>query len=133
MIVADTNVIAYLLIPSPLTPQAEGLYARDPEWAAPVLWRSEFRNVLSLYMRRSLLTLDQALSLQAEAEDLMLGREYEVTSADVLPLAHGSGCSAYDCEFVTLARFLAVPLVTADRKLARAFPEHVRTLDGMMA
>lgn len=129
MIVADTNVIAYLLLPSPFTPPAERLYAQDPEWVAPLLWRSEFRNVLALYMRRSLLTLDQALSLQGEAEDFMLGHEYEITSADVLPLAHGSGCSAYDCEFVALARFLGVPLVTADRKLAQAFPQHARPLD----
>jgi len=129
VIVADTNVIAYLLIPSPFTAMAERVYARDPEWVAPTLWRSEFRNVLSLYMRRSLLSLDQAVALHDEADDLLRGHEFEVISADVLSLARDSGCSAYDCEFVALARFLGVPLVTADRRLAQAFPHHARPLE----
>ena len=129
MKVADTNVIAYLLIPSPFTPMAEKVYAQDPEWVAPTLWRSEFRNVLSLYMRRALVSLDQAIALQDEAEDLLRGHEYDVTSADVLSLAKDSGCSAYDCEFVALARFLDVPLITADRRLAQAFPHHARALE----
>ncbi len=68
MIVADTNVIAYLLIPSPFTAMAERVYRRDAEWVAPRLWRSEFRNVLSLYVRRAVLTLEQAIGLQDEAE-----------------------------------------------------------------
>jgi predicted nucleic acid-binding protein len=131
VIVADTNVIAYLLIPSPFTPLAERVYAQDPEWAAPRLWRSEFRNVLSLYVRRALFSLDRAVMLQEEAEDLLQDREYEVTSADVLSLATDSGCSAYDCEFVALARFLGVPLVTADRRLARAFPQYARMLEAI--
>ena len=50
MIVADTNVIAY---PSPYTELAERLFGTDPHWIAPVLWRSEMRNVLALYLRRS--------------------------------------------------------------------------------
>ncbi|MCZ8315648.1 type II toxin-antitoxin system VapC family toxin [Phreatobacter sp.] len=129
MIVADANVIAYLLIPSPFTAMAERVYARDPEWVAPILWRSEFRNVLTLYVRRAVLTLDQAIQLQDEAEDLMRGHEYDVVSADVLSLASESGCSAYDGEFVALARFLGAPLVTADRRLAQAFPEYARTLE----
>lgn len=131
MIVADTNVIAYLLIPSPFTAMAEQAYAQDPEWVAPRLWRSEFRNVLSLYMRRSLLSLDQALALQEEADDLLQGHEYDVVSADVLSLARDSGCSAYDCEFVALARFVGAPLVTADRRLAQAFPQDARTLEAI--
>ena len=55
------------------------------------------------------------------ASELMWDGEYEVQSGDVLNLAAESGCEAYDCEFVALALDLAVPLVTADRKLVRAF------------
>jgi predicted nucleic acid-binding protein len=40
----------------------------------------------------------------------------------VLTLALESGCSAYDCEFVALAKQLGVKLVTEDAKLRRAFP-----------
>lgn len=37
-------------------------------------------------------------------------------------LIYFSGCSAYDCEFVSLARRLHVPLVTNDRQVLKAFP-----------
>ena len=51
-----------------------------------------------------------------------------VDSATVLALAASSNCSAYDCEFVALADYLDVPLVTADRKLKTRFSRRVRLL-----
>jgi hypothetical protein len=42
----DTNVMSHLLLPTPHTAAAERLLKTDPDWAAPLLWRSEFRNVL---------------------------------------------------------------------------------------
>ena len=122
MIVVDTNVVAYLYLPGEHTARAESLLERDPDWVAPVLWRSEFRNILAGYMRRRLLTFDQARELQAEAESLLSGAEYEVDSQRVLELVRDSDCSAYDCEFVALAMSLGMKLVTIDGKLLRAFP-----------
>lgn len=133
MIVVDTNVIAYLILPSPHTAQAERLYRADPDWAAPVLWRSELRNVLALYLRRSLVTLPEAIRLQHEAEALFQDRAYEIAASDVLALVADSRCSAYDCEFVALARGLAVKLVTMDRQLIAAFPETAVALDDETA
>lgn len=122
MIVADTNVIAYLLLPSPHTVQAEQVLGADPDWIAPVLWRSEMRNVLALYLRKGLVTLGDALSLQLEAEALLRDKEYEVGARDVLTLVDRSPCSAYDCEFVALAQGFDIKLVTIDRKVLKAFP-----------
>ncbi len=128
MIVVDTNVTAYLYLPSEYTELAERLLRQDPDWVVPTLWRSEFRNVLALYLRKQLLRFDRAYAIQREAEALLAGREYELDSYDVLRLAEASGCSAYDCEFVALAGKLGVRLVTMDRKVLDAFPAIARSL-----
>ena len=57
MIVVDVNVLAYLYLPGPFTASVEKLLLRDAQWAAPRLWRSEFRNILATYMRKDMLTL----------------------------------------------------------------------------
>ena len=128
MIVVDTNVLAYLWLPGDRTPQAETLLRRDPDWNAPLLWRSEFRNVLAGCLRRGDLDLETALQIADEAEGQMRGREFAVPSAEVLARVAASKCSAYDCEFVVLAEELAVPLVTSDEKLLRSFPSVARKL-----
>ena len=122
MIVADTNLLVYLYVRGQHTERAEQVLARDPGWAAPLLWRSEFRNTLLGLVRRAALPLDDALQIVAEAERWMSGREYSVVSHDVLRLAARSGCSAYDCEFAALAEDLGAPLVTTDRAVLKAFP-----------
>lgn len=123
MIVVDSNVLAYLYLPGEHTAAAEKLLVREPDWAAPVLWRSEFRNILAGYLRRGSLTFDQAHSIQREAEELLADAEFELDSIKVLELVRDSDCSAYDCEFVALAMQLGTQLVTMDGKLLRAFPK----------
>ncbi|WP_448173898.1 type II toxin-antitoxin system VapC family toxin [Rhizobacter fulvus] len=122
MIVVDSNILAYLYLPGDRTAAAEALLEQNPEWAAPVLWRSEFRNILAGYLRRKTITFGQACSLQSEAESLLAGAEFEVDSTSVLDLVRDSDCSAYDCEFVALAIKLNTKLVTMDKKLLREFP-----------
>ena len=122
MIVIDTNIVAYLLLRGTHTEVARQIFLRNSNWAAPSLWRSEFRNVLSRSVQQKHITLAHAIELLTVAEELFKGREYASTSADVLEAAAASECSAYDCEFVTLARTLAVPLVTNDQQILRAFP-----------
>jgi len=123
MIVVDSNVLVYLYLPGEYTADAEALLESDAEWAVPVLWRSEFRNVLAGYMRRKTLTFDQAYAVQCEAENLLAGSEFEVDSHAVLELVRYSECSAYDCEFIALATKLNTKLVTMDKKVLRAFPK----------
>jgi predicted nucleic acid-binding protein len=70
-----------------------------------------------LYMRRNLITLEHAQHSMDGAMELLRGREYEVSSYEVLRLASESNCSAYDCEFIAAAYDLKVPLITVDKKL----------------
>lgn len=130
MIVVDSNVLAYLYLPGAFTDAAEALLTRDSEWAAPLLWRTEFRNILAGYLRRKSLSFEQAVVLQEEAEALLAGGEYEVDSISVLELVRDSNCSAYDCEFIALAEKLDVKLVTMDKKLLKAFPGRAVALDA---
>ena len=128
MIVADTNLIAYLLILGQHSNEAESVYIKDPQWAAPLLWRSEFRNILAFYVRRGLMDLNDAYRTMEQAERLMRGQEFEVASARVVRLAAASGCSAYDCEFVVLAQDLGVTMVTSDRILVTRFKPTVSSM-----
>jgi predicted nucleic acid-binding protein len=128
VIVVDTNVLAYLLLPCEFSPQADALYKRDPDWAAPIFWRSEFRNLLAGYLRRRTLTFEQAVRIQAEAEAILAGNEHEIDSRHVLELVRDSDCTAYDCEFVALAIRLGVKATTLDKKLLKAFPDHTARL-----
>jgi predicted nucleic acid-binding protein len=128
VIVVDSNIVAYLYLPSDYTAKAESLLQRDSDWMAPLLWRSEFRNILAGYMRRKILTFEAARDLQLEAESLLAGAEHEVNSRLILELVRDSNCSAYDCEFIALAMTLGVKLVTMDAKLLQAFPEYAMNL-----
>jgi len=133
MIVVDTNIIAYLWIPGSHTSQVEGVLQKDRDWAAPLLWRSEFRNVLAGYLRRKQIELNIALQIMDEAERQLSGKEYSISSINVLTLVNKSGCSAYDCEFVALAKDLGVPLVTTDKKILSGFPTIAITAEQFVA
>lgn len=128
MIVVDTNVVAYLYLPGDRTAAAEALCRADPEWSAPLLWRSELRNVLATQVRAERIDLQDAQAIQAEAERLLQEREFTVDSAEVLRLAARTGCSACDCEFVALAEYLDVPFYSADRRLVDRHPRRARLL-----
>jgi predicted nucleic acid-binding protein len=128
LIVVDTNVLVYLLLPGPRTGQAEFLRRQERQWAAPPLWRSEFRNVLAGYLRRDLLNLPRAVELMDEAELILAAHEERVSTEHVLQLVSSSRCSSYDCEFVAAAQQLGLPLVTEDRAILSAFPDVAQTL-----
>jgi predicted nucleic acid-binding protein len=129
MIVVDTNLIACLYVTSTHSPMAEKALRKDTHWTAPLLWRSELRNVMARYIRKKLLSLEDAQHIMEEATKLMEGREYEVTSLQVLNLVAASNCTAYDCEFVALAKDLGVPLVTIDAQILDQFPDVAVSLE----
>ena len=133
MIVSDTNLIAHLYLEGETSPLARQVVLQDPDWAAPFLWRSEFRNTLVKCLRAGILERDKAFRILGAAESMMAGWECDVASDDVLELAATSGCSAYDAEFVALARDLRVPLVTTDKELLAKFPETALTPESFLA
>lgn len=133
MIVVDVNIIAYLLIEGEHTEASARLIAAEPRWAAPLLWRSEWRNILAGYLRRGELDTAGAIQRIRAAAALVEGREYLVEDAHVMDLVASSPCSAYDCEYVALAEALGVPLITFDRGILAAFPGSARSADEYLA
>lgn len=123
MIVVDTNIIASLWVSNDMDEWVYKVLKKDNDWIAPLLWRSEFRNVLSIYLRKNILELPVVLQATEEAEQLMAANEFEVNSTQVMSLVSDSSCSAYDCEFVSLADDLNIQLVTFDKKIIREFPD----------
>ena len=133
MIVVDTNIISYLYLSGDRSQHSEDLLSFDANWVAPILWRSEFRNVLAQYLRKNLINIDEILSIIQQAEKLLTDHEYEISSTHIMQLVKNSPCSAYDCEFVALAQYLDIPLITADKKILREFPEITQTVESYLA
>jgi predicted nucleic acid-binding protein len=132
VIVVDTNLIAYAVLPGERTAAALALAERDPAWVAPALWRRELRNVLATLMRVRKLPLRGALAAFAAAEQLVTDATIEPSVEECLRLAARGRISAWDAEFVFVADALGLPLVTADKRLARAFPGHVVPLEDLI-
>ena len=122
MIVADANLLLYLSVEGDLTPLAEAVLEFDPVWVAPVLWRSEVRSGLGKYLQHGLMGFESVMVSWHMAEEAVGGREYAVDARKVLELAQRSKCTAYDCEYISLAQDLEVPLVTTDKQVLKAFP-----------
>ena len=129
MIVADISLITQFAVRNEQSELADAVCETDAIWVVPLLWRSEFRNSFVQYIQHAGMSLESALLALRSAEEIVGGREYRVSSEQVLELAMRSKCSAYDCEYVALAQDLGVPLVTADRQVLRAFPKIAMSLE----
>jgi predicted nucleic acid-binding protein len=128
MIVVDSNVIAYMYLEGEFTEDAISVWQNDSDWAAPILWRSEFRNILASNMRFRSLSMEDALKMMQIASIQLQEHEYEIGSALVMRLVKESNCSAYDCEYVALAMTLGVLLVTEDQQILAQFPDVTRSM-----
>ncbi len=131
MIVADTNLVVYLFITGDQTALAQKVLDKDPYWIVPPLWQSEFRNVIAAYIRRGM-ALQEGKRIMQNAKLTLENRQVVPSDDEILNLIESSNCTAYDCEFVALARQLNVYLVTADKQLLKEFPDCAISLEDFM-
>jgi len=129
MIIVDTNIIAYLHVSGKFTPLALQLLEKDSNWIAPPLWESEFRNLLLNYIRHAVMNLEDGINLMEDALITMQNRDLAPSNGLILTLAASSALSAYDCEFVALARELNCKLVTVDKQIIKTFPDTAISLE----
>lgn len=130
MIVVDTNIVAFFLIEGDKTGLVRKLWEIDPDWRLPRLWQHEFLNVLATYARSGGMPAQEVRKIWQTAQNLFREMEYEVDMIAALELAIKHKISAYDAQFVVLARSLHTALVTEDRRLARRFPKLVNSIAG---
>jgi predicted nucleic acid-binding protein len=133
VIVVDTNVIHYCWVRGQHTEIAQAVRRQDPDWHAPILWRSELRNVLTAYLRRELMSRKQIVAILDAADQALAGNEHIIADQLVLDVVEASTLTAYDAEFVALAGALSVPLVTADRAVLKAFPDRAMTMETFVS
>lgn len=123
MIVVDTNVVVHLVVGGADGAKAADLLKRDSEWAAPAILLSELRNVLLGLVRRDSATSEQIKQMNDDATAVLRRRVVAIPGATVIDIALECGLTAYDAEFVALARALRVRLVTLDRRILRGAPD----------
>lgn len=123
MIVADANLLVYLLVPGPSTQDAERVRAREKIWIAPPLLRYELMNVLARHVKGGQITRDEAARSAKRGLAMVELSVLKPDPVTLLTLVAQSGCSTYDLEYVWLAEETDSPLVTADQEVLDAFPD----------
>jgi hypothetical protein len=75
-----------------------------------------------MYIQHRGMSLSDATLIWDNAASLAREHEYAVEAQAILGLVAKRKITAYDAEYVALARHLGVPLVTFDQKLLAAVP-----------
>ena len=122
MIVADSNLIASLVLESEATESARNLLSADREWFVPYLWRYEVANILATMIKAKRLAADAASAILAGLDGFLKARQREAAPEDVFDLVAAHGITGYDAQFVALAKELQCTLYTQDRELLEKFP-----------
>ncbi|MCK5077818.1 MAG: VapC toxin family PIN domain ribonuclease, partial [Calditrichia bacterium] len=84
-------------------------------------------NILAVSLRTGNLDSNIIKEIFLKARNHMQGREYFPPYNQVISTFENSTCSAYDCEFVALAKEKNIKLITADKKILNEFPEYTKS------
>jgi len=128
VIVVDVNVIAYLLIAGEKTAEARAMRELDADWLVPDLWRDEFLNILSTYVRHGGTNLETATALWLSAVALFERKDSTPDPITTLHLAARHQLSAYDAQYLVVATDHDVRLITEDRAMLKAAPQQCMTM-----
>jgi predicted nucleic acid-binding protein len=133
MVAVDVNVVAYLLIAGERSAAARALWAADPDWRLPSLWRCELLNILTTLGRTGRGSRDELIKTWRAAHTLLEGADHETDPESVLGIALEHRLSAYDAQYIAVARDLKTVLVTEDLQLRRALPNETRSLEAWLS
>ncbi len=128
MIVVDVNIIVNLFIEGDHTPAAVELYEQDNQWYCPDIWIHELTNVMSTYVKHGGLSQKKVDQILNNAMDYFLDTTISMPISDVLKCSLKYNISAYNAEYIVLAKMNNTPLVTVDKKLNKSIPKLTRLL-----
>lgn len=132
----DASVVLRWMIQDPLTTAA--INAGEAYQAiAPMLLGSEVANALRSQLKAGRYELDWCLAQMRRLPHLIRLEDEQDLWPLSLSLAFQRDHAAYDCVYVAMAVTHAVPLITADARLARKFEDmpglEIRTLQDWKA
>ncbi len=118
--VVDASAAAAWLLPDEDNPvnTLESVASAAPH--APWLFWAEVRNILIVCERRGRLPAGDAEPFLAALDGLGIAFDTAPSEPEVLRLSRQYGLTVYDALYLELALRLQAPLLTLDRKLARA-------------
>ena len=87
---------------------------------APSLWWFEVRNVVLMSERKGRLTRDRADGALAYLRRQSIVLDHAAEDSSLLDLARAHRLTVYDATYLELARRMAVPLASLDRRLVAA-------------
>ena len=122
LIVSDTNLLIRLYIESAISFLAREVMLREDQSGRPGPMEKRVPKHFDQRHPERARDLAATIRIMNEAESMMLFNEHDVPRTTSSSLAASSECSAYDAEFVVLARELRVPLVRRTRSSSRSSP-----------
>lgn len=128
MIVADANIIVYATLTGDMTPLARRLRGLDPVWVVPSLCRHELANALLSHVKYGNLSGDDIPTVWDSFSLVIDGNEHDMHLPSVVRLAAERDISAYDAQYVALARQIGKYLVTEDKRLISRCPDEAQSL-----
>jgi predicted nucleic acid-binding protein len=128
LIVADTNLVLYLLLPGPFHAAALRWAELEPQWVVPPLWRYEFTSAVNSYLRAGEVELSQGRLMIQRASQLLAEHERPVDQLEVLDLSLKTRLHPFDATYIVLAQRLDVVCVTNDRQMLERAPRWAKPL-----
>lgn len=122
MIVADSSVVAFLMIEGELTDAVRELHRIDPDWITPPILNHEMLNILAAVGAAEKSSGAMEV-IWRDVRALLASRQQVPDPVRSLRLAVELGISGNEAQYLCLAESLGLPLITQEERLLRSAPE----------
>ncbi|MBT3478743.1 MAG: type II toxin-antitoxin system VapC family toxin [Candidatus Marinimicrobia bacterium] len=118
-------MIAYLYILGDGTSLAQSVYRKNPNWSVPSLWRHEFLQILSTFVKEGGMPLPHAGRIWDQAIGRFVHSEQTIHYKRALVLANEFNINTYDAQALELSQRLDITFVSQNKRLKKAMPQIV--------